>query len=48
MKRYIKPSIESLRAECSQIIAVSIINGSSADNSEVQTKENSDWDIWAE
>ncbi|MBQ5938334.1 MAG: hypothetical protein IJL50_10910 [Bacteroidaceae bacterium] len=46
MKRYIKPSIESLRAECSQIIAVSIIDGGSADNSEVMTKEDNSWVIW--
>ena len=48
MKKYIKPSIESLQAECSQIIAVSIIDGGSADNSEVMTKEDNGWDIWEE
>ena len=48
MKRYIKPSIESLRAECSQIIAVSIIDGGSAGNSEVMTKEDNSWVIWEE
>ena len=48
MKKYIKPSIECLRAECSQIIAVSIIDGGSADDSEVMTKENNSWDIWGE
>ena len=45
---YIKPSIESLQAECSEIIAVSIISGASADNSEVLSKENNDWDMWGE
>ena len=47
-KTYIKPSIESLHAECLQIMAISIIEGASADGSEVLTKENSDWDMWEE
>lgn len=46
MKRYIKPSIETLQAECTQIIAVSIIDGTKADNSEVLSKECNDWEIW--
>jgi hypothetical protein len=48
MKQYIKPSIESLQAECSEIIAVSIINGKTADDSEVLSKENPDWDMWGD
>jgi len=46
MKRYIKPSIEMLQAECSQIIAVSIIEGAKADDSEVLSKEYNEWDVW--
>ena len=47
MKQYIKPQAESLQAECSEIIAISIINNGVADNSEeVLTKENDGWDIW--
>ena len=46
MKQYIKPSIDSLQAECSEIIAVSIISGGTADDSEVLSKENTDWNIW--
>ncbi|MBO7137689.1 MAG: hypothetical protein J6V92_04400 [Bacteroidaceae bacterium] len=45
---YIKPSIECLQAECSEIIAVSIISGATADNSEVLSKENNDWDMWGD
>lgn len=41
-----KPVIEQLQAECTQIIAISIIDGAKADNSEVLSKENTDWDIW--
>jgi len=46
--KYIKPSIESLQAECSEIIAVSIVSGGTADNSEVLSKENTDWDMWGD
>ena len=46
--KYIKPRIESHQAECTEIIAVSIIDGGTADDSEVLTKENNDWDIWDE
>lgn len=47
MKQYIKPQAESLQAECSEIIAISIINNGVADNSEeVLTKENNDWNNW--
>lgn len=46
MKKYIKPSIELLQAECVQIIAVSLIDGTDANDSEVLTKENDDWQIW--
>lgn len=48
MNRYIKPSIELLQAECSEIIAVSLIDSSNADDSEVLTKENVDWEMWEE
>ena len=46
MKEYIKPSIEILEAECVQVVAVSVVDGVDADNSEVMTKENDDWRIW--
>ncbi|MBR1499038.1 MAG: hypothetical protein IJ615_05350 [Bacteroidaceae bacterium] len=48
MKKYIKPCIELLWAEGSEIIAVSIIDGGQADDSEVLTKENDDWELWEE
>lgn len=48
MKRYNKPNIEIQEAECVQIIAVSLIDGVNADDSEVMTKENNDWQIWKE
>ncbi|MCR4591547.1 MAG: hypothetical protein K5672_00125 [Bacteroidaceae bacterium] len=46
MKKYYKPRAEILDAECVQIIAVSVIEGTDADNSEVLTKENNEWQIW--
>ena len=46
MKRYIKPSIEILEAECVQVVAVSLADGTDADNSEVMTREDKDWQIW--
>ena len=47
-KEYLKPEIELLRADSSEIIAVSIIDGGQADGSEVLTKENVDWELWEE
>ncbi|MBO7069626.1 MAG: hypothetical protein J6W52_13285 [Bacteroidaceae bacterium] len=47
-KYYIKPIIEILEAECVEIIAVSIIEGAEADDSEVLSKENNQWLIWEE
>ena len=48
-KTYQKPCMEQLRAECSHMTAVSIINDGKADASaEVLTKESNDWDIWEE
>ncbi len=47
MKKYIKPSVELLQAESSEIIAISIVSGN-ADDSEVLTKENDDWETWEE
>ena len=46
MKKYIKPNFEILEAECVQIVAVSVIDGVDADDSEVMTRENNDWQIW--
>ena len=48
MKKYIKPNIEQLQAECVQIVAVSVIDSVNADDSEVMTRENDDWRIWEE
>ncbi|MCR5850449.1 MAG: hypothetical protein K6G92_07025 [Bacteroidaceae bacterium] len=47
-KTYNKPCIEVLHAECEEIIAVSIIQGGTADDSEVLSKENADWDMWGD
>ena len=46
MKKYNKPNIEILDADFVQVIAVSLIDGTNADDSEVLTKENDDWKIW--
>lgn len=46
MKRYIKPHTILHHAECMQMMAVSIIDGKPANDSEVMTKEYNDWDIW--
>jgi hypothetical protein len=45
-KTYLKPNNELLQAECVHMIAVSLIDGVKADNSEVLSKENNDWDMW--
>ena len=45
-KTYQKPSTELLSAECSQMMAVSLIDGKADGSAEVLTKENSDWEIW--
>ena len=47
-KTYQKPCMEQLSAECSQMMAVSLLDGSADSNAEVLTKENNDWDIWEE
>lgn len=48
MKQYIKPSIELLYAEISEMLAVSIVDGDADPSKVVLTKENNDWDIWEE
>ena len=48
MRLYIKPSIELLQAECSQMTAVSLQDGSADPSKEVLTKENNDWNLWDE
>ena len=35
-------------AQATEIMAVSIIQGGTADDSEVLTKENYDWNIWGD
>lgn len=47
-KEYIKPLLKVHEAEGSEIIAVSIIDGRNADDSNVLTKENDDWEHWEE
>lgn len=48
-KTYQKPCMEQHRAECSHVVAVSIITDGKADGSaDVMTKESNDWDIWGE
>ena len=47
-KEYIMPLLNVNEAEGSEIIAVSIIEGGQADDSEVLTKENDDWELWEE
>ena len=46
MKKDIKPAIEQFQAECIQIMAISVIEGAKADDSEVLSKENVEWDMW--
>ena len=48
IKAYIPPYMEALHAEAAEMMAISIIQGGTADDSEVLTRENTDWDIWAE
>ena len=46
-KEYKTPFIKENKAECSMMVAVSIINGTDADpDSPVMTKEDNDWHIW--
>lgn len=48
-KDYKTPLIQENEAQCSLMVAVSIIDGKNADpDSPVLTKENNDWDIWEE
>ena len=46
--KYIKPTIKAEEAQASEMMAVSIIQGATADDSEVLTKVNTDWDIWGD
>ena len=46
--KYIKPTIKAEEAQATEMMAVSIIQGGTADDSEVLTKVNTDWDIWGE
>ena len=44
---YIIPFMKINEAQCSMVVAVSVINGTDADPSNpVLTKENADWSIW--
>ena len=46
--KYIKPTIKAEEAQATDMMAVSIIQGGTANDSEVLTKENTDWDIWGD
>ena len=46
--KYIKPTIKAEEAQATEMMAVSIIQGGTADDSEVLTKANTDWDIWGD
>ncbi|MBR6032170.1 MAG: hypothetical protein IKP36_09465 [Bacteroidaceae bacterium] len=48
-KEYKTPYVKADEAECSMILAVSVIVGKDADpESSILTKENNDWNIWEE
>jgi hypothetical protein len=48
-KDYITPIIQENEAQCSLIVAVSIIDGTDANpDSPVLAKENDNWNIWEE
>ena len=47
-KTYMMPAMQAEEAQATEIIAVSIIDGGTADDSEVLTKENNDWDMWGD
>jgi len=45
-KTYMIPAMKSEEAQAVQMMAVSIIQGGTADDSEVLIKENNLWNIW--
>lgn len=48
-KEYKTPLIQENEAQCSIMVAVSIIDGTDADpDSPILTKEEDNWDIWEE
>ena len=47
-KTYITPAIQLEEALAEQMMAVSIVQTGTADDSEVLAKENDDWDMWEE
>ncbi len=48
MKKYIQPEIRINAAEASQMMAVSIVDGSADSSKPVLTKEDKDWNIWSD
>ena len=50
MKTYIAPSIQIEEAQASQMLAESlpIISGKTVDGGEALTKEDDNWNIWAD
>lgn len=48
MMKYIQPSTEVYYTDNIQAIAVSIIENGTANDSQILTKEDNDWDMWEE
>jgi hypothetical protein len=47
-KPYSVPSQFAIELQASNMMAVSILDGSADPNKPVLTKENNDWDFWAD
>ena len=47
-KTYMMPAMQVNEAEVINMMAVSLQDGNADPNAEVLTKENADWDLWAD
>lgn len=47
MKKYIVPTVETHKSECFAMLALSL-QGGSADDSEILSREDAGWDVWSE
>lgn len=47
MKKYIVPTVDIYKSECSTMLALSL-QGGNADDSEVLSRKDSEWCIWTE
>lgn len=47
-KTYLVPAMQVNEAEVVDMMAVSLLDGNADPNAEVLTKENADWDLWAD